>query len=59
MTDTKIPKDYETYTDFIKDIHKKLPDEWNTNLDEQGLNQDNTQAGFQRDDSYRFIISVR
>lgn len=58
MTDDRTPEDFDTYNDFARAIHDALPDEWDTMIDEQALKQGHDRIGFQRDDLYRFMISI-
>lgn len=49
--------DYENLSEFAQAVHSELPDEWDTKLDSLGLEKtDDTIAGYQRDDLYRWMI---
>jgi len=58
MSDEKFPTDFDSYNDFAKELHNSLPEEWSTTIDKQSMKQNHDRIGFQRDDLYRFMLSL-
>lgn len=58
MENDRLPEDFDSYAEYARAVHKALPDNWDTTIDEQSIKQEHNRIGFQRDDLYRFMLAL-